>query len=105
MLFRSRLLASGAADRTVRVWDLESLESRVLEGHSFWVISVTFSPDGRHLASCAQDGTVWIWDMQEYSKSGKYAIIPHLNLGGANFKRAIIDKKDKEMLKAAGAQV
>ena len=100
-----RHLASGADDRTVRVWDLMSGESRVLEGHADGVNSVAFSPDGRQLASSANDGTVRVWNMQKYTEAGKYLIIPHLNLSGANFELSIIDKKDKELLEAAGAKV
>ncbi|KAK3366322.1 HET-R [Lasiosphaeria ovina] len=33
-----------------------------LEGHSDWVRSVAFSPDGQRLASGSYDGTVMIWD-------------------------------------------
>ena len=100
-----RQLACGASDGTVRVWELESGESRVLEGHAGKVWSVAFSPDGRQLACGASDCTVRVWDMQDYSEAGKYVIIPHLNLSGANFELSIIDEKDKELLEAAGVKV
>ena len=100
-----RRLASGSADKTVRVWDLESGESRVLEGHAGGVNSVAYSPDGRQVASGADDSTVRIWELEEYQEVEKYVIIPHINLNGANFELAIIDEKDKEILRAAGAKV
>ena len=59
-----RYLASGSSDSTVRIWNLESGESRVLEGHTGWINSVYFSPDGRQLASGSEDGTVRIWDLE-----------------------------------------
>ena len=98
-------LASGAEDSTVRIWDLKSGESRVLEGHVGWVNSVAFSSGGKRLASGADDRIVRIWDLEKYWEVGKYAIISHINLSGANFELAIIDEKDKEMLRAAGARV
>ena len=100
-----RQLASGAYDGKVRVWDLMTGESRVLEGHAGGVFSVAFSPDGRQLASGGDDRTLRVWDMQKYTEEGKYVIIPHLNLSVANLELAIIDEKDKEMLKAAGVRV
>ena len=96
---------SGAEDSTVRIWDLESGESHVLEGHTVWVNSIAYSPDGRHLASGAEDSTVRIWDLEEHQEVAKIAIIPHMNLCGANFELAVIDEKDKEILIATGAKI
>jgi hypothetical protein len=63
------MLASGSDDRTIRLWDLSQTEAepkliKVLEGHNFWVGSVTFSPDGQKLASGSYDKTIRIWDLK-----------------------------------------
>jgi hypothetical protein len=58
------LLASGSADRTVKLWDVVlRKEVRTLKGHTDRVTGVAFSPDGRRLASAAMDRTVRLWDV------------------------------------------
>ena len=58
-----RLLASGSENGTVRLWDANTgRHLRTLTGHTDWVMSVSFSPDGQTLASGSEDGTVRLWD-------------------------------------------
>jgi serine/threonine protein kinase len=58
-----RRLASGGADRTVRLWALDQAgsPSLCLEGHTDQVSSVTFLPGGDVLSG-SHDGTVRLWD-------------------------------------------
>src|SRR5512137_1733355 len=58
------LLASGAMDKTVRIWDVASGRTlKILSGHTRTVWSVAFSPDGTKIVSGAGDATVKIWDV------------------------------------------
>lgn len=61
-----QLLATGAADNTVKLW-------RVIDGqllHTFtgqkdYVSSVAFSPDGQLLASGSYDSTLKLWRVDD----------------------------------------
>ncbi|KAH7916905.1 WD40 repeat-like protein [Leucogyrophana mollusca] len=69
-----RRIASGGADHTVRVWDLET---RLQVGDSFdadyWVLSVAFSPDDRHIIS--DNGyDVGLWDTESLPIQGSVSI-------------------------------
>jgi WD40 repeat protein len=56
-------LASGSADRTIKLWDIKSgVELQTLKGHSGSVSFLAFSGDGQTLASGSQDYTIQLWD-------------------------------------------
>jgi basic membrane protein A and related proteins len=47
---------------TAIVLDLATQEEKVLFGHTDWVYSVGFSPDGKWIATSSKDWTIIIWD-------------------------------------------
>lgn len=58
-----RLLASGSADKTIKLWDVVTgKELRCLTGHEKSLTCLAFSPDSKRLASGSEDSTVKIWD-------------------------------------------
>ena len=56
-------IASGSADKTIGLWNIDTAESvGSLQGHSNWVSSVAFSPCGTKLVSGSYDETLRLWD-------------------------------------------
>ncbi|MBL8792540.1 MAG: serine/threonine protein kinase [Planctomycetia bacterium] len=61
-----KLVASGGADKSVRLWDLSGPKPqalRVLEGHAESIRCLAFAPDGKTLASGSADQTVRLWNL------------------------------------------
>lgn len=57
------VLASGASDNSIRIWDTGSAQClAVLQGHRSRVWDVSATPNGSHLASASGDGIVRLWD-------------------------------------------
>ncbi|CAE6422057.1 unnamed protein product [Rhizoctonia solani] len=71
----AKLLASAAdsgsarfdpAAKLVQVWDVgrRTVGLKPFKGHTNWVTSIAFSPDGARLVSSSFDKTIHVWDVQ-----------------------------------------
>lgn len=78
-----QLIATGSADRTLRIWNPERSQvkySTELRGHTAGIEKVVFNPvRDSELASCSTDGTVRVWDVR--SKT----CVSRLDVGGEAF--------------------
>lgn len=67
-----RMLATGSADKTVRLWDIvtRSPLGSPLTGHRKTITFIVFSPDSRMLATAGGDHTVRLWDVTTHRQLG-----------------------------------
>lgn len=66
------LLATGAGDKTARLWDLDTeTPMHTLVGHSNWVLCAEWEGRERKLATGGMDGEVWIWEALDASFTGR----------------------------------
>ena len=60
-----KLLATGAEDKLIRIWDLSTKRIiKILRGHEQDIYSLDFFPDGDRLVSGSGDRSVRIWDLR-----------------------------------------
>jgi WD40 repeat protein/serine/threonine protein kinase len=66
-----RWLASAGNDKTIIIWDAQTLMLRgTLRGYGYPISSVAFSPDGAWLASAGNDGSVRFWELKSGTQRG-----------------------------------
>ncbi|MBW4657861.1 MAG: caspase family protein [Drouetiella hepatica Uher 2000/2452] len=60
-----KTLATGSADKTIKLWDLQTGELlQTLVGHAGVIWSLAFHPNGQILTSGGGDSTIRLWDVQ-----------------------------------------
>jgi len=65
-------VAVGYGPYSVIFWDSVKQEAvKILEGHTNWVVSLAFSPDGKRLISGAGDSTARVWDLESGEEIGR----------------------------------
>lgn len=85
----ARMVAAGAEDLDIQLWDLDTGRHRVLQGHSSWVRSLDFSADGRQLFSACWGGEVKIWNTDDDTPQPVRTLAAHQ--GAARFVRVSPD--------------
>ncbi len=63
-----RLIATGSADKTIRIWDAATGQRKERIPHTHEVYCLAFSPDGQALASGGTDRAVTLWDVASGEK-------------------------------------
>src|SRR5262249_23439738 len=73
-----RLLASAAADRTVKVWEAQSGKRLYTLGESTdWVYAVAWSPNGRYLAAGGVDKSIRMWEVSPQGGKIVHSVFGH----------------------------
>jgi WD40 repeat protein/serine/threonine protein kinase len=67
-------VVTGSHDQTARVWEVPSArpegvgqtgkEVLTLKGHTEWIMSAAYSPDGTRIVTASEDRTARVWDAQ-----------------------------------------
>jgi ribosome assembly protein 4 len=59
----SSVCCTGAGDNTARIWDCDTeTPQHTLKGHTGWVLSACWEPEGKMVATGSMDTSVRVWD-------------------------------------------
>ena len=76
---------------------------RTLKGHTDWITSVAFNPDGKTLASASRDETINLWDVQKGKLLRKPLKVPKPYEGMNVIDVKGLTEAQKDDLKSLGA--
>lgn len=63
--FGGKHIATGGADRKLRLFEPNGKLLATLPGHTDWISGVTFTPDGKTLATSSLDRSIRIWNVDQ----------------------------------------
>jgi platelet-activating factor acetylhydrolase IB subunit alpha len=64
-------IATGARDKTIKIWDCRGVLIKTLVGHDNWVRGLVFHPGGKYLISVSDDRTLRCWDLSQEGRLAK----------------------------------
>ena len=85
----SKLVVSGSADGTIKIWDAATGDLLSTLGVDSEVLSVAFSPGGRQIVAGCVDGCIYLWRRAEDGgkKNGRF-----------NLSARWVDRHDPEVM-------
>ncbi|KAK4149020.1 LIS-1 2 [Chaetomidium leptoderma] len=107
----AEFMATGARDKTIRLWDARGTCIKTLTGHDNWVSGLVFHPGGQYLLSVADDKTLRCWDLGQDGQCVKVLADAHgqfvtcLRWAPGIVKKAGQDGEDMAAVETAASEV
>ncbi|KAI5281218.1 protein with putative role during mitosis [Ascosphaera aggregata] len=64
----AEFVATGARDKSIRLWDSRGTLIKTLTGHDNWIRALLFHPAGKYLLSASDDKSIRCWDLSQDGK-------------------------------------